>query len=577
MKIFNKSVALILTVVLSCALCLVGCSSQTAEEDVAYQLATEKIDNSKTQLFVYNFNGGFGSSWLASAKKKFEALHAEDVYESGKKGVQIIVNPQKSSIMSISSQILGNRDEIYFTEYAYYYSLKNAGVLLDLTDAMTETLPGESKNIIAKLSSEQKSYYGVEENGQIHYYGIPHYAGYCGINYNIDLFEENDFYFADVPDEEDTTIDRYFINKHNKKKSAGPDGIYDTYDDGLPVTYSDFFVLCDYIAQNGATPLSWTGQYYSDYLNFILCALTTDADGLDQVMLNYTFNGEATNLGTIKNGQFVLDSTPTTITPSNGYEISRQEGKYYALSFLKKIMETSKYQSSGCFSGSCSHVDAQSDFVYSGTDGSKPIAMLLDGSWWMSEAENVFNTMSGGDNGHKYSAYNRNFGYMPLPKPTEAIAQKYRDSGKSVTLYDQLYSLCFIKSNIADWKKPLAKEFLRFVNTDVMLKEFTSITSTVKALNYSFSESELQGLTPFCRSLLSIKDKADICYPYSTTPLYMNNQSAFTMYATFKTNFGGRDYSSSSAPTLFYTTDVSVDEYFSGMYTYYKKDNIFKQ
>ncbi len=142
----------------------------------------EEIDPDRYQLYVYNFNGGYGSDWLAAVKTRYEELHKNDVYPGGKVGVQIYINPQKTSIESITNQILDNRDEIYFTEYAYYYTLKDAGVLRDITDAVTADLAAygdpEGTTIESKMTGEQKAYYGItEDDGKVHYYGLPHYSG----------------------------------------------------------------------------------------------------------------------------------------------------------------------------------------------------------------------------------------------------------------------------------------------------------------------------------------------------------------------------------------------------------------
>lgn len=47
---------------------------------------TEKIDTNRTQLYVFNFYGGYGSDWLNSAKARYEELHKDDVYEGRQKG-----------------------------------------------------------------------------------------------------------------------------------------------------------------------------------------------------------------------------------------------------------------------------------------------------------------------------------------------------------------------------------------------------------------------------------------------------------------------------------------------------------
>ena len=37
----------------------------------------EDIDHSRTQIYVFNYAGGYGSDWLAEIKKRFEAEHAD--------------------------------------------------------------------------------------------------------------------------------------------------------------------------------------------------------------------------------------------------------------------------------------------------------------------------------------------------------------------------------------------------------------------------------------------------------------------------------------------------------------------
>ena len=46
----------------------------------------EKVDKGKTQLYVSNYDGGFGSQWLMDLKKEFEATNANVSFESGKMG-----------------------------------------------------------------------------------------------------------------------------------------------------------------------------------------------------------------------------------------------------------------------------------------------------------------------------------------------------------------------------------------------------------------------------------------------------------------------------------------------------------
>ena len=527
-------------------------------------LDDEQIDTSKTQLYVFNFYGGYGSDWLAAAKKTYEELHKDDVYEEGKKGIQIYVNNQKSTATAVQSQILDNRDEVYFTEYAYYYTMKAEGVLGDITDAVTADLSSfgdkAGSTIESKLTDEQKAYYGVEESdGKTHYYAIPHYAAYTGLVYNKDLFDQKGYYFAKTP--AGTEISDYFIYNDDDARSAGPDGKEGTDDDGLPATYDEFFMLCDYIVQDGGLPLVWTGANYRDYLNSLMMSLATDYEGLDQTMLNYTLNGSATDLGTAQNGQFVKDATATDITSTNGYELARQAGKYYALQFLNRIVTTDKYHHDLTFNSGFSHMNAQEEFLYAGQDGnSKDIAMLVDGIWWESEATTTFNEMATGMD-EKYSKANRNFGFMPFPKAnSEKVAE-----GKS-TLFDHIYSMCFMKANVADWKKPIAYDFIKFVNSNAQLVEYSQITDTPKALSYTMTDSELAKMSPFGRSVMKAKQNSDIVYPYATNTTYVNNQSKFVMSELFRTTVSSSDYQ--WAAHVFHETSTTLDDYFNGMVRY---------
>lgn len=524
----------------------------------------EEIDPSRTQLYVYNFNGGYGTEWLVQAKKRYEALHAEDTHwEEGKKGVQIYINPPKSHVNP--SAVLTNRDEVYFTEYAYYYTYLAEGILGDITQAVTgdNTAYGDKpgQTIESKLTAEQKAYYGIEENGETKYYALPHYAGYAGLVYNVDLFESKGYYFAKEPGATGDISD-YFIYNADDPRSSGPDGIEDTYDDGLPSTYEEFFTLCRYIAMDGNTPVCWPGANYKDYLNRLVESLVANNEGLDQMLLKYSLEGVASSLGTIVDDQFVADEAVTAITKGLGAETYRSEGIYRALEFLNKLCVTEDFHNSLAFNNGYSHMNAQEDFLYAGHDGeTAPIAMMCEGIWWEMEAIQTFTDMTN-SMGEEFSRNNRNFGFMPLPKTSkEQIGQKN-------TLLDHIYSLCFMKSNVAEWKIPLALDFIKFVNSDASLVEFSQVTSTPKALNYTMTQEQMKAMSPFGRSLMTVKNNSNILYPFSPNATYRNAQSNFTydsMYTSQITGLGTFKY----AAEAFHDHNVSPEDYFKGMYVYY--------
>ena len=549
------------TICMTMGASLVACGGDNSGDNGG---GTEKIDNKRTQLYVYNFNGGYGTTWLEDIKTRYEDLHKDTVFEEGKKGIQVYITPRKELVDT--SSVIDGRDEVFFTEQAYYYALLNEGVLGDVTEAVTGDLSvygdKSGSTIESKMTAEQKNYFGVEKNGQTHYYGIPHYSGYAGLMYNVDMFKENNYYFTANPYSNE--LADQFVFSATETKSAGPDGEMGTYDDGLPATYEQFFQLCEWISQAGQIPVLWTGAHAMGYLDFLCNSLATDYEGLEQSMLNYTLSGTAENLGTINaSNQFVLDETDTTISDSNGNELARQAGKYYALTFLEKLINygDGRYHNSNAFNTTYTHMDAQDDFLYAGNDGVTPeTAMLVDGIWWQSEATQTFNDLVA-EKGSSYSKMNRNFAFMPLPKATA-------DQAGGVTLYDHIYSMCFIKPNMESWKQEIALDFVKFINTDESLIKFTQITDAPKALNYTMTPAQKAELTPFGRSVVEMKERADIVYPFSTNATYINNQSFFTQTFMSTVNNVNVQYAARS----FHESNTSVAEYFKGIKAYRDKN-----
>lgn len=523
----------------------------------------EDVDLSKTQIYVSNYSGGYGSDWLAAAKKRFEEAHKDDVYEEGKKGVQIIINSIKNTADTESSKILDGRDEVYFTEQSSYFTLKSQGILGDITDILTETLPGESSSIEGKMSAEQKNFYSIKaEDGSSHYYALPHYSGYFGITYNVDLFDEKGFYFAATPTSE--RLADQFITSRNSKKSAGPDGVSGTSDDGLPTTYEEYFKLCEYIVQKDCTPFLSNGHNYKDYLTWLVNALTASYEGKEEMSMAYTLEGTAKTLASISDGALKLDEEATSLSIENGYETARMAGKYYALKFLETLFSNDNYHNAYITNSGYSHTNAQDDFLYAGNDGvTSSIAMLSDGIWWENEASSTFQAMAQAK-GESFAKNARHFAFMPLPAATKEKAAEHKS-----TLHDILYSFCFVKSNVSESKKGAIKDFIQFCNTDESLSEFTVATNTPKALSYTMSEENLAKMSPFGRSVYEMKQKSDIVYPYASSAFYVNNQSKFNP----KLQYSVREESENEikyCPEAIAEKKLSAEKTFEGLSRYYK-------
>lgn len=253
----------------------------------------EKTDESKTQLYVSNYNGGYGEAWLNSVKEGFEREYAD--YElNGKKGVQILIDNAKVLGAATVDTAKASKNEIFFNEEVYYESLIQNNVALDISDIVT----GEGKDgktILSKFYPEQQEYYNRDGK----YYAIPHYAGYGGIIYNKKLWNDKNLYIQGDNDGNPVRDGNgYMLTNFAGNRSKGPNGVKGDYDDGLPATYEEFFWLCGEMSSGkSVTPFTWPGQTYSNpYTSLLVQALAADYEGKADTMVKYTFDGTANYL-----------------------------------------------------------------------------------------------------------------------------------------------------------------------------------------------------------------------------------------------------------------------------------------
>ena len=565
----KKFTAILLAAVMAFAVCaFTGCNSGDDE-------FTEKIDPTRTQIYVFNFYGGFRADWLVSVKKQFEEMYKdyEGVDENGEKngkvGVQVLMDNRKEYFSTGATNIRGGTNEVYFTEYMYYHAPHAGNAFLDITDWLVEPLSefGETRSIADKMSKEQRAYYsddgtatGENDDGTYtvandtrKYYAVPHYEAYEGIVYNKDLWLERGFYFSESHKNEGLY---YKFTNDLTDLTAGPDGKHGTADDGLPATYADFLDMCTYIYQNGVTPFVWTGEHYGGYIGGLYNALVTDYEGAE-MRLNYTVNGTASTL-VDKDGNALSDQT---ITPQTAYKLANMKGRREALKLVEKIVHTSEWQAEGSFNTAVSHHDAQAKFLSSGYDGNAPIAMLLDGTWWEGEATETFQEVADRYPGAK-DKNERSFGWMPMPKADPSKV------GEGQTYFDTVQGMTFVKATLAENKKDLVKKFIRFVYSDKMLSEFTRITSAIKALDYEVTDADKAKMTPFALDLWTQREAAaDIIYPISDTPLFANNQADFDRESLMGVRINGSDYAY-CANALHEIPTLTAQAAFEGMLDY---------
>lgn len=522
--------------------------------------STEEINADMTQLYVSNYNGGFGDAWLQALKKEFEELYAERSFESDKKGVQVIIDNHKASDSALAG-VKNSRNMVYFIQGEYYPSATQ-GLFADITDIVVE---GGDNSIESRLSAGQKAYWTAHAGK---YYALPRAEAVYGLTYDIDLFEEYSLYFAKDGVPTEANWGGTYKYTAMGEKATGPDGLYNTSDDGLPATYADLFVLFDRMAEKGVIPLTWTGWYYTYYLNWLQQAMAIDYEGYEQGSMLFSYNGTAKNLvQSIQENENTLFDTltfkePTTVTLENGYEMFNSAGRYYALKVMEKIMSNTKYYDyNNCFNGTVSHTDAQDNFLYSSFDN-KPIGLLVEGSWWLGEASSTFKDMEV----YGYGKKDRRFALMPLPKV---------DGSKlgPATYCNTEASLAFVNSNLSGEKLKLAKEFLKFAYSEKSMQDFTMYTDAALCLDYDLTDEQYENLTTFGKSLWNIhkgEGGAKVVHKTDLNPAVITQQGKLDLRGTFYTKIGGNTYN--VAVDVFRKKTVTAAEFFKGISTLYSKD-----
>lgn len=545
--------------VTSVLLCAATCGSLLAACGGG-QNGGEQVDTTKTQLYVSNYDGGFGDEWLYTAKAAFEEFYKDEEFETGKKGVQVWITPSELNGPSLIDSVKGAKEQVFVAQSVYYYDYLASGVMLDISDVLTTSLTefGEDKTIASKLQPEQDSFLKVDNK----YYAIPHYFGTNGIVYDVELFDRCTAYLD--------SEGNFTKKSTDSGLSLGGDNVANTPDDGLPATYEEFYRLCEHLQQYTVTPIMWSGEHQFN-AGYTTVAVAAEANGASNTRILYDFNGTSDRvIKEVKsNGTLTYEAENYSITQSNGYKAYAQAGNYYALEFVNNLIDKGFCHENN-FTDGVTAQSTQEEYVLSDRDSTKtPIAMLVEGNWWENECSDFMKRLEDSGRYENAGRMDRKFGFMPLPKPNaEFVGEKH-------TLLEANNSYMFIRSDIEEKDKKVAKQFLKFVNTDVRLREFSVLTNTPKALKYDMENSDLNKMSYFGKDLLEYKNSpyTETVYQCSTNPLYYNNLSAFAMIDMYK--YGDYNY-----PTFAFNDDKSLtpkayyDGYINSWKTRYNNMNV---
>ncbi len=514
-----------------------------------------EIDTDRTQIYIGLGTNGI-KEWADTAAKRFEEKYANVSFEEGKMGVQVVVPKFDEKFQNFDTLPLNHSkytEKFLITESIPYARIKN--MALDITDTVTSPISlnpvtgvddgTESVSIEDKMFKQFKDYYGADG----HYYAIPAQEATMGIVYDVDLFDELGLYFANDESEnvwEFETSKNAFTGEAATYRfvdsmlewtkddlSAGPDGQKGTYDDGMPATYEEFFALCEFMKlEYGIEPIRWSGKVQA-YMTDLLNSLAADFEG-DEYLLMSSFDGTDTNLVEFDaDGKMKFDENGLPVTVSkeinneNGYSLVNQEGYYHALRFLEALIKSDYYDKDLCWQGTEQHMTTQSKYLLSKQDTkAKTIAMLVEGSWWQGEASATFTDMAA-RYGEQWSVKNRNFGYMPLPKMSEAQVGNKQNTTQIIEF------TCFISNSVNEELIPVYKLFMKEMFSREGLYEFTSVTGQMRPYSIDLTQAEQDALTGFGRSNYNLHTYTNIRFKPSYNPVFIQGAGLFTATANF--------------------------------------------
>lgn len=517
-------------------------------------------DSSKITQISFRQWGGTASStdWLQQAADRFAAEKANEPYESGKKGVKVEISTNKDSDYTSS---IPDYDILMDENEANIYDMQTRGYLADIDDLVKGLQSKIEPQLLPKLKGADGKYYG-----------LPHYSYDISISYNVDLFKTENLYIA-APGEESvvnykssllpaSSAGVNFVFNENTKKSCGPNGIPNDYDDGLPSSLEEFIVLCDYIKnKKQINPFAISditgGANYAFMLIESLWAGMVGTDAMKATTCNFTDaevevvkEGALSYDGTLLNTGIKMPQTETVVlSDDNGYRMYDMSARYYALSFLELAKNKGWFKNQ-----QMTNTKAQEFFVlgnYNANDNDR-CAMLVDSTFWYGES------VSGGTlTKYKSLSGGKEANVSMMPMPVQLTGQVTEGNGKKPTVIDTSATV-FVNKRVEknEGLFRAVKEFIEFLYSDAELKAFTETSKLTMNLKYDYDKSSLGN---FYAGVLEIEKAAgDKVYAASDNIKYSKNRSSFSLIWGGKLNYFGSYHNGSYAALMGGETAASI-------------------
>ncbi len=471
--------------------------------------------NKGQTIYLEYFNkSGFGRAWLDNMISDWKAVTTYSNFDVVVVPTSYLGGDQVTQIQSGTSLT-----DIYFgsnPEYKTGFYLNDGkGYFEDLSDVANSSAYGETKLIKDKIANYETTW--KEVGGKQVYdsvsdtittsgmYLLPYTSTFTAPIFNYDDWVEKGLLTeAEASDEVKATLTAEGITYHEQKvgsttklifdsatfsasyaegdviMSAGKDGKFGTYDDGQPVTYSEFQTLYSkLLTQYTNTCITSDAGCYNE--NLVLAAFA-QINGIEGYNAIAKFDSEGKEVT-------LSDGTKEVINLQNGNHAYKIGGVKTAMDFFYTYFLDSK---SGYTQVELNVGDAQAKYCNGLSDSNHSVAMIYEGNWFENQAkERLATATKNHPNNHLGKLDLR---YLMIPNFDGQLGIDGNGNGTCLTA-DEYGSIAVTNQTDAT-KLAAIKDLLKFFLSDAQLAKATCSSGIAFAYDYTLTDAQLDAMAP---------------------------------------------------------------------------------